>query len=113
MKMHKMNGREMEIEPARIVLHEGDTTALKVEELRAKLKSIFHNEFGNKVVRISYQRGKSTFSFDAGFEENMYNEVTDYVERVVEKDGGYPFIFDIHNFLSFPDLESVDSDTED
>lgn len=108
--MDAINGKEMQIESTSLVIHEGNNIELKIVELNSKLNNVFHGEYGNKAIRISYQRGKNAFFFNAGFEQNMYNEVMEYIRTVVEKDGQYPFVFTLHNFLSFTPLRNINED---
>lgn len=109
MRFDAIEGHEMQIESVSLVIHENDDIDEKVDELRGKLKKVFAGEFGNKIIRIEYQRGNSSFPFNAGFEENMYNEVTDYVKKVASREYR-PLVFTVQNFLSFSPLRDVTND---
>lgn len=110
MKFDAIEGHEMQVESTGITIHTGDDVNEKAEELKTKLQKIFEGEFGNKIVRISYQRGNSSFAFNAGFEENMYNEVTDYIKKVAAREYR-PLTFTALNFLSFSPLRDVTNDS--
>ena len=81
-----------------------------LEEFDRRLKQIFDGEFGNKIVRITHQRGNSSFLINAGFEKNLYTEVMDYVRKMLSKHP-LPLTFQVNCFLTFSPLRDVNSDT--
>jgi hypothetical protein len=109
MKFEPVSGSEMQIDSINCHLHEGDDIDARLDGLRSKLQQVYDKEFGHKVIRISYRDGKTTIFVNAGFEENLYNDVVDYIRNCL-RSGRYPYVFTLHNFLSFSPLRDVNSD---
>lgn len=107
-KPQPIGANEVQIGAFNIVVHAGYDQEALVEEINRKLIKAYEGEFGHKAIRVNHQRGgANTFFINAGHEQNMYNEVTDYVLRVVGKDYA-PLSFEFRIFLSYGDLKSVD-----
>lgn len=118
MTFEPINGREMELQGFQHSIHRPDFSTSKeelveesIDSIRKKLKDVFDSEHGNKVIRVFSRDNKSTFFISAGFEENMYNEVMDFVRKVADTEA-FPIQLRFHNFLSFSPLRDVNSDTD-
>lgn len=107
MELDALDGREMQIQGFQCSIHSDDDLEEIIEKhIQKKLQQIFKGERGNKIIRVNYQKGAKAFLVNAGFEEELYNEVTDWVREVYAK-GYFPLVFEFRNFLSFSGPKSV------
>lgn len=106
-----ISGNEVQIATFNIVVHQGEYEQNIMESFRNKLQKYFEGEHGHKIVRIAYQNKKTAIYVNAGFEENMYNDAVEYVQKALEFKA-YPYVFEVQCFLSYGTLRSVNSDTE-
>ncbi len=106
MKIDAINGNEIQIEGFRIACHVDDEHDAIASQVQYKLKRIFKGEKGNKIIRATWQKGTKVFFFNATFEDELYDEVTDWVEEILAL-GYYPVVFEFQNFLSFSGPQSV------
>lgn len=107
-KPQPIGKNEVQIGAFNIVVHSDYDKDDLVEMIQLKLKAAYEGELGHKAIRVNHQRGgANTFFINAGYEDTMYNEVTDYVLKVVNKEYA-PLSFEFRIFLSYGDLKAVD-----
>ena len=107
-----ITGNEVQVGNGRVAIHAGDNVDEQCNLLEKKLKRIYEDETAHKIVRISYQRGSSTFFTNAGYEDQLYNDIREYVQSVVEREY-FPLVFDFSAFVSYSPLRVVKSDKDE
>lgn len=107
-KPQPIGKNEVQIGAFNIVVHSDYDKDDLAEMIEIKLKAAYEGELGHKAIRVNHQRGgANTFFINAGHEENMYNEVIDYVLRIAGEKLA-PLSFEFRIFLSYGDLKAVD-----
>jgi hypothetical protein len=119
MTFDPITGNEVQIEGFQqpvIEVEHGQTLEDVIVEttatVRERLQAIFNGEHGHKIVRVHTGYGHKSFLVNAGFEEQMYNDITDYVGKMIKKHG-IPVNFVFTNFLSYSPLRRVTNDNDE
>lgn len=99
-KFPPINGKEIQLDGFQIAFHDDDEIKETQEKTLKALQRVFRGESAHKIIRISYQRGSKSFLFNAGFHEEMYNEVMTWMEEIIKREY-YPLVFEFRNFVTY------------
>lgn len=111
MRFDPITGSEIQVGNGQIAIHEHDNVDELADKLIVKVKKTFEGETSHKIVRVSLKSANTSFFTNAGFEEQLYNDIKDYIKEKAEKET-YPLVFHFISFVSYSPLRAVDKADE-